>query len=343
MTARRARLTAVGWETDLVIESAADDPSPPAGSEIRVAVEACGICYRDIIDRDGRFPFIRIPITPGHEAAGRVIALGPDAKDFRVGDRVASMHREFCGHCRACASGSPSLCEFGASLFGLTIDGGYASELVAPERAFYALPATLPAPEAAILHCTFGTAYRGLARLGELRSGGSVLVTGANGGVGNAAVQVAKRLGAEVIAVVRNEKHVPHLMRLGADRVIVDAGAGFHKQIAQPVDVALDCVGPPTFNSALRSVRSGGTVVVVGNVAADRPQLNLGYVVTRGVRICGSAGAARHDMAELLELHARWPLSICIQERLPLERADYGQRRLRSGGLEGRLVIDLAR
>lgn len=340
---RRARLTAVGWDTDLVFESNAVDLPPPAGSEIRVAVDACGICYRDIIDRDGRFPFIRTPITPGHEAAGRVVALGPDARDFRVGDRVASMHRESCGSCRACASGSPSLCELGASLFGLTIDGAYASELVAPERAFYAIPSTLPAPEAAILHCTFGTAYRGLTRLGELRPGGSVVVTGANGGVGCAAVQVAKRLGAEVIAVVRDEAHVAFLQRLGADRVVVDAGAGFHKQLGRSVDVALDCVGPPTFNAALRSVRSGGTVVVIGNVATHRPELNLGYVVTRGVRICGSAGAARHDMVELLELHAKSPLSISIQEQLPLEQADLGQRRLRRGGLEGRLVLDLAR
>ncbi len=340
MTVRRARLSAVGWDADLTIEESADVPAP-SGSEIRVAVEACGICHRDIIDRDGRFPFIRIPVTPGHEAAGRVIAIGPEASDFRVGDRVGSMHRDFCGGCRACLAGAPSQCELGASVFGLTIDGAYASEVVAPERCFYALPKDMPAAEAAILHCTFGTAYRGLVRLGGLESGGSVLVTGANGGVGSAAVQVAKRLGARVAAVIRDEKHEAFVKELGADRVLVDDGGGFHRKIGDAVDVALDCVGPPTFNAALRSVRSGGTVVVIGNVATERPQLNLGYLVTRGIRVCGSAGAARQDMAELLLLHQRTPLSFSIQERLPLERADEGQRRVRAGGLSGRLVVEL--
>ncbi len=339
MDVRRARLTAVGWDADLQLEELQEALPAPTGSEICVRVEACGVCHRDIIDRDGRFPFIRIPVTPGHEAVGRVVAVGPDVSDFSVGDRVASMHRDFCGSCRACASGNPSLCELGASVFGLTIDGGYASQLVAPASCFYATSPDLPASEAAVLHCTFGTAYRGLVRLGGVESGGSVLVTGANGGVGSAAVQVAKRLGARVVGVVRDDKHAAHVTKLGADQVVVDDGGGFHKKIGESVDVALDCVGPPTFNSALRSVRSGGALVVIGNVAKARPELNLGYLVTRGIRICGSAGAAREDMRALLALHTESPLSVCV-ETLPLERADEAQRRVRAGGLQGRLALD---
>lgn len=335
---RRARLTAVGWGANLVVEESEGSPEP-AGSDVRVAVEACGVCHRDIIDRDGRFPFMRVPITPGHEAVGEVTAVGPDVVDFCVGDRVATMHRDFCGSCRACASGNPSQCELGASVFGLTIDGGYATELSAPERCFYPAPSDLPAAEAAILHCTFGTAYRGLVRLGAVASGSRVLVTGANGGVGTAAVQVATRLGARVVAVVRKAEHVAYVEALGADQVIVDDGRGFHKQVGDAVDVALDCVGPPTFNAALRSLRSGGTLVVIGNVETQRPELNLGYLVTRGLRVCGSAGATRQDMQELLRLHDRTPLSFCIEDRLPLDSADAAQRRVRAGGLRGRLVL----
>jgi D-arabinose 1-dehydrogenase-like Zn-dependent alcohol dehydrogenase len=337
VSVRSARLTAVGWDTDLVIEER--ELPAPTGSEIRVAVEACGVCHRDVIDRDGRFPFIRIPVTPGHEAAGTVTAVGPEVTDFRVGDRVGTMHRDFCGECRACASGSPSQCELGAAAFGLTIDGGYASELVAPERCFYSLPRDMPAAEAAILHCTFGTAYRALTQAGGV--GASALVTGANGGVGSAAVQVAKRMGLRVVAIVRDSKHEAFVTATGADQVVVDDGSSFHKKIGDTVDVALECVGPPTFNAALRSVRSGGTVVVIGNVATERPALNLGYIVTRGIAIRGSAGATRQDMKQLLALHAKSPLSVCIQERMPLERADEAQRRVRSGGLSGRLVLDL--
>jgi D-arabinose 1-dehydrogenase-like Zn-dependent alcohol dehydrogenase len=336
----RARLSALGWDAALAFEAAAPDAPSPRGRELKIAVEACGVCHRDLIDREGRFPFIRLPVTPGHEAVGRVVEAGPDARDFQVGDRVATMHRDFCGSCRACASGSPSQCELGASVLGLTIDGGYATELVAPETCFFGMPEALPAAEAATLHCTFGTAYRGLSRLGGVGAGASVLVTGANGGVGSAAVQLGRRLGATVVGVVRDARHAPFVERAGAHRVIVDTGASFHKQMGQPADVALDCVGPPTFNAALRSLRSGGTLVVIGNVTIARPEVNLGYLVTRGLRVFGSAGASREDMAELLSLHAATPLEFPSADVLPLARADQAQRRLREGGVSGRLVLD---
>lgn len=336
---KRARLTATGWDADLAIETV-DDPGAPARDLVTVEVEACGVCYRDCIDRAGRFKFIRLPVTPGHEVAGRITAVGPDVTEWTVGDRVGSMHRGFCGTCPQCKSGEPSLCAGAASVLGLLVDGGYATHMVAPQRCFFAMPEELTAVEAAIMHCTFGTSYRGLHRFGKLAEGQRALITGANGGVGSAAVQVATRLGAEVVAVVRDASHTDYLTRLGASAVVVDDGSGFHKKLpGGKVDVVMDCVGKPTFNAALRSVRVGGRLVAVGNIVPDRVELNIGYIITSGIQIAGSSGANREDMKGVLALHAERPFDVEIHEQLPLDRADAAQRMVLDGGLRGRIVL----
>lgn len=333
-----ARIEQTGFEQDLGLEELPDPE--PTGNQVVIEVEACGVCHRDLIDRAGRFPFMTTPITPGHEAVGHVIACGPDVTEWRVGDRIASMHRDFCGQCPPCREGQISLCQSAASVLGLIIDGGYAQRLVAPERCFYRASTEMTGPEAAVMHCTFGTAYRGLNHFGGLGPGQQALITGANGGVGSAAIQIATRLGAEVTAVVRDAAHEGFLKELGATRVLVDDGGGFHKLVGeQQADVVLDCVGQITFNASLRSLRVGGRLIVVGNVVADRAQLNLGYLITHGIQLIGSSGATRSDMEGLLALHREKPFSIPIDRSLPLSKADAAQRMLAAGGLRGRIVL----
>lgn len=337
MIQQRARISELGWEKSLAVSRVDEDLPTPSGSQVLVEVEACGVCYRDCIDRDGRFAFIQVPVTPGHEAVGHVLAVGEDVKDWKVGDRVATMHRDYCGSCEACERGETSLCLGAASVLGILIDGGYATHLVAPERCFFGVPSDIPGPEAAILHCTFGTAYRGINRFGRVREGMRVAITGANGGVGTAAIQIAKRLGAHVTAVVRADRHDEYLRELGADDVVVNDGKTFHKQMA-PVEFVMDCVGEPTFNSSLRSLQVGGRLVAVGNVVPARVDLNIGYIITRGLEIAGSSGATPADMVEVIAMHERSPFRFEI-ETVGIAKADAAQRRVRAGGLRGRLVI----
>jgi D-arabinose 1-dehydrogenase-like Zn-dependent alcohol dehydrogenase len=332
----RAVLRAVGWDAALEVEETAR-PTPGDG-EIVVEVEACGVCGRDCIDRAGRFAFVQLPITPGHEAVGRVVAVGAGARDWRIGDRVASMHHDACGACPACAAGESSLCPHTASVLGLLSDGGYARWLRAPENTFYRMPESIDPALAAVFHCTLGTAYRGLTRA-RTRAGGRVLVTGANGGVGAAAIQVARRLGATVVAQVRRAEHAALAAELGAHEVIVDGGGSLHKQVSRPCDVAIDCVGAPTWNGALRSLVAGGRLVSVGNVVEARVELNLGYLISFGLQVTGSSGATRDDMAALLALHARAPFVMPIHARLPLAEAERAQRLVAAGGLAGRIVL----
>lgn len=329
-------MSEVGWTTALGIE-AAERPEV-SEDQVLVAVEACGVCGRDCLDRAGRFGFVTLPITPGHEAVGRVVAVGPRVTMWHVGDRVASMHRDACGECPACESGETSLCARAASVLGLLVDGGYARWLAAPEGCFYAMPDGIEPALAAVMHCTLGTAYRGLTRAG-VRPGARVLVTGANGGVGAAAIQVAQRLGASVIAVVRHARHADAAAAAGAD-VIVDDGSSFHKHLpGGAVDIALDCVGAPTFNAALRSLVVGGRLVAIGNITGARVELNVGYVITYGLQITGSSGATRADMEQVLGHHARRAFHVPIHARLPLADADRAQRLVAAGGLHGRVVL----
>lgn len=334
---KAARLVEAGWAQDLCVDTL--DPRDPVGDEILVAVEACGVCHRDLIDREGRFPFLSLPRTPGHEAVGRVIALGPDVSEWAIGDRVATMHRDFCGRCAACLDGNISLCDQAASVLGLVIDGGYATHLVAPERCWYrADPAMSPAG-AAMLHCTYGTAYRALTFAGELRSGQRVLVTGANGGVGHAAIQVAVRLGATVVAVVRDPQQAEWLGELGAAEVLVAGDGRFHKQLDEAVDVVVDCVGEPTLNAALRCLEVGGRLVCVGNVVPERFPVNVGYLITYGISIRGNSGATREDMAAVIALHRARPFAFQVHAQRSLEEADASQREVKAGGLRGRIVL----
>jgi acryloyl-coenzyme A reductase len=337
----RVRLVHVGWEAALEHESAGE-PIALEADQVRVAVEACGVCHRDLLDREGRFPFIRLPVTPGHEAAGRVVEVGKRVTELAVGDRVATMHRDSCGECGACKSGQTSLCESAAWVLGILADGGYASEVVAPPSALYRVPDDMPASHAAVLHCTLGTAYRDLATLGHVRAGERVLVTGANGGVGAAGVQIAARLGAEVVGVVRDERQVDFVRSLGATEVVVDGDATFHEKIA-PVDMALDSVGAPTFLAALRSLKIGGRIVVVGNVTREKVGMNLGFLITKGLTVIGGNGATPSDMRALLALHTEKPFDVLIDRTLPLSRADEAQRLVKKGGLRGRIVLEPAR
>ena len=336
----RIILEHTGWEHALRYERDAEPPPSPGPNEVVVQVGACGVAHRDLIDRSGRMKFMALPIVQGHEFAGRVLAVGTNVTRFSVGQHVGAMHRDHCGQCPRCEEGETGHCGFATHVFGIIADGGYASHVRAPESAFYPLPDDLAPAHGAVLNSTFGTAFRGLNRFITPQPGSTVLITGANGGVGLAAIQIAKRQGANVVAVVRAQTHVAFVESLGADHVIVDDGNGFHRKLpGAAADVVLDCVGSPTFNSSLRSARLGGALAVVGNVSEEPAKLNMGRLVVGDVQICGSSGASHNDMAEVLALHARAPFAFQIADELPLADADAAQRRLRAGGLQGRLVL----
>jgi D-arabinose 1-dehydrogenase-like Zn-dependent alcohol dehydrogenase len=320
-----------------------DLPVPELSSGcVLVRVRAAGVCYRDVIDRRGGFPFMKRPVVPGHEFAGVVEAAAPDVEDLRVGDRVVNLHRAPCGECEYCLAGHEPRCARSFMMFGLTLDGGYAEQVLAPAKSLVRLPDDVPFETGCFLACTAGVALRGLVTRGGLRAGETALITGASGGVGLHAIQVAKLLGARVVAITSSPSKEAALREAGADEVVVSTDLRFHKEVKRRTDgvhVVLECVGAPTLDSSIRSVRPMGRVVVVGNVTVEREPVNPGYLILQEVSISGSSSCTRADLARVLAWVSEGKLEPSLAEVLPLKDAAKAHRRLEDKGVVGRLVL----
>jgi acryloyl-coenzyme A reductase len=308
-----------------------------------VRVRAAGVCYRDVIDRKGGFPFMKLPVIPGHELAGEVVAVADDVAGVAVGDRVVNTHRAPCGACEYCLAGHEPRCARSFMMFGLTIDGAYAEYVLAPAACLVRFDASIPFEKACFLACTAGVALRGLRTRGRLQAGQTALITGASGGVGLHAIQVAKALGARVLAVSSSPEKAQALADAGADDVIVSPELSFHKQAhaksSGGVHVVLDCVGAPSLNSAVRSVRPMGRVVVAGNVTVSRHEVNPGYFILQEIELLGTSGCNRADLEQVLAWVQEGKLEPRLAEVLPLARAADAHRRLEERAVSGRLVL----
>jgi len=321
-----------------------DDPVPSA-DEVLVRVRASSVCGRDLIDRRGGFPFMKLPTILGHEFAGEVASVGEEAAKagFVVGDRVANLHRPACGQCPRCEAGEELLCERAFQSFGHTVDGGYAEFVVAHHRALVKIPDALAFEDASTLMCTAGVAYQALAARARLRAGETVVITGASGGVGTAAIQVARSLGARVVAVTGSPGKAPRLAELGADEVIVSPDGRFDDDVkarlGSPADVALELTGSATFTSALKTLRRGGRMIVVGNIDNAKVTLRLGALILYGHTICGSASCTRADLEHVLGLAATGTLRAVIDRTMPLKHAADAHALLEARAVFGRVVL----
>lgn len=340
---RAVVLRKTGGPDELRVEDYAD-PTPGDG-EVLVRVRASSVCGRDLIDRRGGFPMMKLPTILGHEFAGEIVALGPgaSASGLAVGDRVVNLHRPSCGACRRCLGGDPILCERAFQSFGHTVDGGYAEMVVAHTRALVKLPAAIPFDAGSTLMCTAGVALFALRARGHLALGETVLITGASGGVGVAAIQIARRMGARVIATTTNAAKVERLRALGADHVIVSATNSFHndahRAVEGGVDLSLELTGSATFGSALRSLRRGGRLVIVGNIDTEKIAVNPGALILNGTSIIGSASCTHQDMADVFAMVERGELVPQIDRRLSLDGAADAHRLLGERGVVGRVVL----
>jgi D-arabinose 1-dehydrogenase-like Zn-dependent alcohol dehydrogenase len=320
---------------------------PPAlqPSTVLLRVRACGVCHRDLIDRRGLYPFSTFPRVIGHEIAGDVLEVGPGVTSFQPGDRVATTHRPSCGQCRACLADEPARCERAIWSYGMTVDGGYAEVCLAHEGTLVKIPDAIDYAHASFLHCTAAVAMRALFDRGKLVLGQTVLVTGASGGVGIHALQLIRHVEARSIAVTSSESKVAELKEAGANEVIVvKPGTRIQDEVAritggQGVELALELVGQPTWNASVKSLRPGGRMVLVGNVTADRVDLNPGYFILKEIEMVGSASATRGDLESVLTLAARGMLKPMLAGTLPLEEAEKAHERLRSRDVVGRLVL----
>ncbi len=339
-----ARFSEAGQPLALV-----DMPIPDLGpGEVLVAVAACGLCGTDLhIVHEGSIRPARVPITLGHEAAGVVDRVGDGVEGWQAGDRVAVYPHEPCGTCPSCTGGNEALCP-STRVLGLHLDGGFAQYLKIRADCLLSLPEEIPFDQGAILTDAVSTAYHALTRRAHLASGETLAVFGC-GGVGHHAIKLGKLLGAaRIFAVDLEQGALRRAEEAGADEIIAAAGASPAREIreltgGEGVDLALECVGKAsTVVAAMKSLRRGGRLIVVG-VGTDRVELPpLRVFVGAELTVMGSMGFSRRDLEEVLRLTAqgRLDLSRSVTQRWPLEKINEALQGLeRRDGDPVRMVV----
>ena len=274
------------------------DPAPGAG-EVVIAVKACGICGSDVHGMDGSTGRRRPPIVMGHEAAGTIAAVGPQVTKWRVGDRVTFDSTIYCGTCEHCRRGEVNLCDhrrvLGVSCEDYSQPGAFAEHVVVPERILYRLPDALSFEEAALIE-PFTIAFHAVRRRAP-QLNDSALIIGC-GMIGLALLQTARLAGfGRIVAVDTASDRLAQAKALGADEVVnTSGGSGLDRLLEitgkRGFDHAFEAVGvAATIDLAVRAVRKGGCVTLVGNVSPTVP-LPLQLVVTREISLLGSCASA---------------------------------------------------
>ena len=201
----------------------------PGPGQVRLKVDACGICHSDQLFKEGSWPGLKFPVVPGHEVAGRVDKIGAGVTRFKVGQRAGvGWNGGYCGHCQPCFEGEFPYCTTGATT-AASFDGGYAEYMVAPETAVAAMPEGIDATEAGPLMCAGITTYNAL-RTSGAKSGDLVAVQGI-GGLGHLAVQFAAKSGYHTVAISRGKDKEAFAKELGAHAYIDDANGDAAQQL----------------------------------------------------------------------------------------------------------------
>jgi D-arabinose 1-dehydrogenase-like Zn-dependent alcohol dehydrogenase len=322
----------------------ADVPEPEPGSgQARIRVEACGVCFHDVLNRRGVFPRTRFPAVLGHEIAGVVEAVAPDVDPALLGCRVAVLQSQPCGSCDSCGRGDEVLCRSGGGYVGEETPGGYAEQAVVRASALVAVPDGVEPASAAVTACAMGTSWQALTRVLDVEAGQSLVVPGAGGGVGLHAVGLARRLGLHVVAVTTSPTKVAAIRSYGADDVVVAEDGAFAGRIKDltggGADFVLDPVGQPTLVEAMHALRPGGRYVLVGNVTARDLTVPAGLLLLKGLRLLSSVGVTAAGLSEVLQFVAEGAMSPAISDVVPLAEAARCHALLEQGQVTGRLVL----
>jgi D-arabinose 1-dehydrogenase-like Zn-dependent alcohol dehydrogenase len=313
-------------------------PVPKRG-QVRIRVQACGVCHSDSMAKEGHWPGMAYPIVPGHEVVGLIDALGEDVTGWNLGQRVGvGWYGGHCGVCEACRRGSFVLCTK-PSIPGLTYDGGYADYMTAPAEALAAIPETLTSVEAAPLLCAGITTFNAL-RNSEARAGDLVAILGM-GGLGHLGVQFAAKMGFRTVAIARGQDKAKLAAELGAHHYIDSLTQDVAKSLVELGGAKLilaTVTNGDAMTAAIGGLGHRGTFLIVG--AAFEPiKVSAVQLIMQGQSIQGWASGTSIDSEDTLKFSALSGVRPLI-ERYPLERAADAYERMMSGGARFRVVIE---
>ncbi len=299
----------------------------PGHGELIVDVAACGVNFPDILVVNGKYQTLPpLPFTPGKEFAGVVSKVGEGVTRFAVGDRVMAQ------------------IEFGA----------FQERVVVHENRTFPIPDSLPFDEAAAFGLVYATSYFALTHRAKLQPGESVLVTGASGSIGSAAVQIASALGAETVAVVRDKADADRASADGARHVlVVKDPSELRDQVhrvtgGRGADVVIEAIGGELFGACLRATAWQGRIVSVGFACGDVPAVKAGYLLVKNIGVMGlqisdyqerEPGLVADAYRHILQLREAGKVNFRIADRYDLSEAGRALAAVAAGGLDGRVVI----
>jgi len=314
-------------------------PDPGSG-QVRIRVQACGVCHSDVVTKEGAFPGISYPRVPGHEVAGVIDEVGTGVKYWKKGDRVGvGWHGGQDGTCPACRRGDFINCA-NAKVCGVSYDGGYQEFMVAPVEALARMPASLDAAEAAPLMCAGITTFNALRNSGAL-PGELVAVQGV-GGLGHLGIQFAKKFGCRVAAISRGAGNAELAKKLGADIYIdsaaTDAAAELRKFGGARTILATAPSGK-SISALVGGLGANGALMVIG-VSTEPIEVPPVQLIMGKKRIQGWASGIPSDSEDTLRFAELTGVRPMI-EKYPLLKAPEAYARMLSGKAEFRVVLTM--
>jgi len=317
------------------------DTPTPGPRQVRIKVQACGICHSDSVTKDGLFPGIQYPRVPGHEVIGIIDSLGPNVPRWKPGQRVGvGWNGGFCGYCDNCRRGDFFACQTSTEVTGISRDGGYAEYMLAPISALALVPDDLSSVGAAPLMCAGVTTFNCLRNSGA-RPGDLVAVVGI-GGLGHLAVQFAAKMGCKTVAIARGKDEEPLARQLGAqyhiDNKTQDPAAELQKLGGAKVILAT-----VTSAEAMKAVLGGlgvhGVLMVIG--AVPSLEVNALQMLLQNQSVTGWYSGTSIDSQDTLAFSAQSGVK-SMNEVFPLDRVAEAYERMLSGNARFRVVLDIA-
>ncbi|NOY48255.1 MAG: NADPH:quinone oxidoreductase family protein [Chlorobi bacterium] len=316
--------TSFGSIDNLIIENIPD--LIPANDEVIINVKACGLNFPDTLIVQGKYQFKSdFPFSPGGEVSGIVMAIGDNVTNVKVGDKV---------------------------MYG-SVFGGFAEQVKAKAKDVFKMPPTMDFTTAASSMLTYGTSYHALVNRANLQSGETLLVLGAAGGVGTAAIQIAKALGAIVIAAASTDEKLEFCKDNGADYTVNYTTEDIKSKIKEitngkGVNVIYDPVGDKFSEPALRSIAWKGRYLVVGFAAGDIPKIPLNLVLLKGCQIMGVFWGAffknepqqnAENFTAIVKWFAQGKLKSRIHKEFPLERVVEAMHAMINKEVKGKIIL----
>lgn len=312
-------------------------------SEILVKVKVCGVNRLDLLLRNGDVPDAPLPHICGSEVAGIVEKVGSKVSSPKIGERIVIAPWIFCGKCEQCKKGQETTCPNG-DILGMHSNGGYAEFVKVPAVNAVKIPGKLNFNDAAAVTLSALTAWRMLNTRAKLKKNETVLVHAGGSGVGSSAIQIAKHLGAKVIATASTDEKRKNASKLGANVVIDSKADGLSSRVMKEtggkgVDVVFEHVGKDTWQESMKSLKKNGRIVTCGGTTGYEVNLDTGDVIYSELTVLGSRGGTRIELKQVLDLVAKKRIRPVFDKEFQLEKAVDAQERMENRKQFGKIVL----